>query len=1114
MKRISFGKVKDSLELPNLLESPIISYYEFLEKGIEEVLSGVFPISDHNGTQELQYVSSEMGVPSVTPEEAKMRNLTYSAPLKVTFRLFNKEVDDIIEQEVFMGDMPYMTENGSFISNGNERVVVNQMVRSPGVYFDSSINPKGKNMYSAKIIPSRGAWIVFETDNKGIVYVKIDSEKKIPVTIFLKAMGVGMNEEILELFNHNEFIINTLEKDTTETFEEALMEFYKKIRPNDPPVLERAQNYVNALFFDPKRYDLAPVGRYKLNKKLAVKERVLRKQLAHETAGIEADSFITTKIVDKLDRKEIFVKTKDGEVVKVIGNGRPETRQLTMEDIVATLNYFVSLEDGIGWTDNIDHLSNRRLRLVGELLQNQFQIGMNRMEKFARDRLNISQNNMNNLKAENEAIKPHDLINTRPLVAVMREFLGSGKLSQYVDQVNPLAELANKRRTSALGPGGFQKDRAGVEVRDVHYSHYGKVCPIETPEGFGVGLIGSTACYARVNEYGILETPYRKVEDGFVTSEIHYLTAADEELYNIAQAQDVNEDDTFKENPIMVRNGAKYPSAFVEDIDYVDVSPKQLVGIAANLIPFLEHDDANRAVMGANMQRQALPLINPQEPWVGTGVEERVAVDTISSILAKDTGIVTDVQTEQLTVQYNVLGEVKYTIRKFRRTNNDTCFNHRVKVTKGQTFSKGDVLVDSSSSNDGELALGQNALVAFMPWEGYNFEDAIVLSERVVKEDAYTNIVIKEFTVDVRDTKLGPEEVTGKNIPNTSEKHRRHLDEDGIVIIGSKVSSDDILVGKVTPKSQEDTSAQERLLNAIFAEKAKDYKDNSLRMPHGKTGVVVNVVRLTKEESELDNTVIEQIKVYVMEKRKIRPGDKMAGRHGNKGVVSIILPEEDMPHLPDGTPVDIVLNPLGVPSRMNIGQIMETHLGMVARELGVKFMTPTFDGASAEEIQTQLIGAGLPKEGKFVLYDGRTGKPFESEVSVGVMYMLKLNHQVKDKLHARSIGPYSLITQQPLGGKAQMGGQRFGEMEVWALEAYGAAHTLQEMLTYKSDDVIGRSKLYEAIVSGKEFPEPNPTESFKVLINEIRGLGMDIDAIGKDGESIFKRLRKTNYREG
>lgn len=1109
MKRISFGKVEDSLELPNLIESPIASYKEFLDNGIDEVLRGVFPISDHNGTHELSYVSCTIGEPTMTPEEAEMRNQTYSFPLKATFRLHNKEVDSLIESEVFLGNIPFLTEAGEFVSNGNDRVVINQIVRSPGVYFDSEVNTKGKMVYSGKIIPSRGAWIALEIDNKEVAHVKIDSGKKIPVTVFLKAMGLGSNEDILELFDNNKFIVNTLEKDATETEEEALIEFYKKIRPNDPPVLERARNYVDALFYDPKRYDLAPVGRYKLNKKLSLRERVLKKELVTSQLGREAGFVINNKFVDELVENELMIRTKDGNEVKVIGNGQPQTRQLTLQDIVATISYFVSLDDGVGITDNIDHLSNRRLRLVGELMQNHFQIGMNRVEKLIREKMNMNQNNMD---SSDESMTPHALIHIRPLAGVMREFLGS-QLSQYVDQVNPLAELANKRRTSALGPGGFQKDRAGIEVRDVHYSHYGKICPIETPEGFGVGLIGSIASYAQVNEYGILETPYRKVENGVVTKEVMYLTADDEDLYNIAQAQDVNEDGAFKEERVTVRNGKSYPIVEPSEIDFVDVAPKQIVGIAASLIPFLEHDDANRAVMGANMQRQALPLIAPQEPLVGTGIEEKVAIDTISSIVAKDDGVVIKANSKSITLKYKTLGEKTYTVRKFNRTNNDTCFNHKIKVTKGDKVEKGQVLVDSSSSNDGELALGQNAVVAFMPWEGYNFEDAIVLSERVVKEDAYTNIVIKEFSIDIRDTKNGPEEIATE-IPNTSEKQRRHLDEEGIVRVGSKVGSNDVLVGKITPKSQEDTSAQERLLMAIYAKKAPDFKDNSLYMQHGKFGTVVDVVRLTKEDSELGNGVIEQIKVYVAEKRKIRVGDKMAGRHGNKGVVSIVLPEEDMPFMPDGTPVDIVLNPLGVPSRMNIGQIMETHLGLAAKMLGVKFMTPVFDGASSEEISEKLKEANLPENGKFTLYDGRTGEAFENPVTVGVMYMLKLNHQVEDKLHARSTGPYSLVTQQPLGGKAQMGGQRFGEMEVWALEAYGAAHTLQEMLTSKSDDVFGRAQLYEAIVKGKEFPEANPTESFKVLIKEIRGLGMNIDAIGKDGESIFKRLKKSNFREG
>lgn len=1109
LTRINFGKVKDAIPLPNLIENQLNSFDQFVKKGIQKVLSETFPITDHNGTYVLEYISSEMGEPSMTPEEAKRKNLTYSAPLKGVFRLINQDVEDVIETEVFLGDFPYMTEQGTFIFNGIERVIVTQIVRSPGIYFETEIDDKGRQKYFSKIIPNKGAWISFEIDNKGLIWTKVDSGKKISASVFLKALGIGDNQKILEIFENNSFILNTLEKDTTQSEEEALIELYKKVRPNDPPVLERAKTYVETTFFDGRKYDLAPVGRYKLNKKLNLHGRISKRKLAKEIGEFQIGELITDRLIASIEGNEVFVETKDGQAVKVIGNGEPEVKHITHQDIIAAVNYLVLLETGVGMVDNIDHLGNRRLRLVGELLQNQFQIGVTRVEKFIRERMNVNQ--MNNNNENQETVTPHSLIHIRPLVAAMKEFLGSGALSQFVDQVNPLSELTNKRRTSALGPGGFSKDRAGIDVRDVHYSHYGKICPIETPEGFGVGLIGTVSLFSRINEFGFIETPYRKVDSATqqVTDEIIYLTAVDEEKYYIAQASDVNEDGAFIKDTITVRYGKEYPTVKTSEIDFADVSTKQIVGIGASLIPFLENDDANRAVMGANMQRQAVPLINPDAPFVGTGIEGQVAVDTRASYVAEENGTVIEVNEKHVKVSYQTLGTKTYKLNKFVRSNANTCFNHFVRVTTGQVVKKGQVLADSTSSNEGELALGKNLTVAFMPWEGYNFEDAILLNERLVKEDAYTTITITEYSIEVRETKLGREEITRDEIPNTGEKQKRNLDEEGIVRIGTKVKGDDILVGKITPKSQEETSAQERLLMAIFAERARDVRDNSLRMPHGKEGTIIDIVRNTKEgNAELPNGVIEQIKIYVAEKRKIRPGDKMAGRHGNKGVVSRILPEEDMPYLPDGTPVDVCLNPLGVPSRMNIGQIMETHLGMVAKTLGLKFATPVFDGISPEEIREKLEEASLPTTGKFQLYDGRTGEPFENEVTVGVMYMLKLNHQVKDKIHARSTGPYSLVTQQPLGGKAQMGGQRFGEMEVWALEAHGAAHTLQEMLTLKSDDVFGRSKLYQAIVKGMEFPEANITESFKVLINEIRGLGMDIDAITKDGKSLFEPMQK------
>jgi DNA-directed RNA polymerase subunit beta len=1104
-KRISFGKVKDAMSIPYLIEPQMKSFKKYLNVGIDEVLRGMFPISDHNGTHELQYVSSEMGIPKIRPEEAKRKNITYSAPLKAKFLLINHEVGDVVESEIFLGDFPYMTDQGTFIYNGVERVVVTQIVRSPGIYYSSKVDDKGKRKYEGQIIPSRGAWVFFDIDSKGVVNIRVDSGKKLPVTVFLKALGLGTNEEILDIFDQNIFIANTLDKDTTTSPEEAMIELFKKVRPNDPPVLERAKNYLQSTFFDNKKYDLAPVGRYQLNKKLSIGERATKKMVANAVDGFNAGTVINDEVLKALTTNEIVVETLEGKIVKVIGNDQTSNRCLEKNDFIAAVNYLVSMDFGIGSEDNIDHLGNRRLRLVGELLQNQFQIGMNRVEKLVRDKMNVHQNNA----GVEEVITPQNLIHTRPLVAVMREFLGSGQLSQFVDQVNPLAELTNKRRISALGPGGIQKDHAGIEVRDVHYSHYGKQCPVETPEGFGVGLITSMAMFARVNDYGFLETPYCKVDrkTGLVTKEICYLTANDEEKYYIAQASDVAEGGKFHKDILTVRYGKEYPTINASEVEYADVSTKQIIGVAASLIPFLENDDAARAVMGANMMRQAVPLIKAEEPLIGTGIEKHVAQNTGASLIAEESGIVTEITTHSITVQYETIGEKIYSLNKFVRTNANTCFNHYVKVTKNQSVEKDDVLADSTTARNGELALGKNLLVAFMPWEGYNFEDAILLNERMVKEDGFTTITITEHTTDVRETKLGKEEITVE-VPNTGEKQRKNLDEIGLVKPGTKVTGNDILVGKITPKSQEEMSAPERLLHAVFAEKSKEFRDSSLRMPNGKNGVVIDVVRLTKENAELPNGVLEQIKVYVAQKRKIIPGDKMAGRHGNKGVVSRILPQEDMPYLEDGTIVDVALNPLGVPSRMNIGQVMEVLLGMVAFKEGVKFEIPVFDGAKPEEIEQKLIEAGLPASGKHRLFDGRTGQSFENEVTVGVMYMLKLNHQVLDKNHARSTGPYSLVTQQPLGGKAQMGGQRFGEMEVWALEAHGAAYTLQEMMTLKSDDVFGRAELYKSILKNEAFPEPNIPESLKVLISEIRGLGMNIDAKDKDGNSVLNKMRR------
>ncbi|QST03083.1 DNA-directed RNA polymerase subunit beta (plasmid) [Pontibacillus sp. ALD_SL1] len=1110
MKRVNFGKVKDAIEMPNLIENQLASFEEFKSKRVHDVMKNFFPVEDHYGTYELQYVSSHFGEPSISVEEAKRKKRTYSAPLKATFRLVHKDVDHVTESEVFLGEQPHMTDVGSFIFNGVEYVVVPQLTRSPGVYFSKEMNAKALYNYKAKLMPDRGLWATFDVDAKRVVNVSVDKGKKVPVTLLLKALGFGSNDDILELFNHNEFIQNTLEKENAVDEEDALIQFYKGVKPNDPPVYERAKSYIDTMFFDQKRYDMGLAGRFNLNKKLDIKSRVLRKELAEDVGNLKAGTIIKKEHLEALKGADLYVTDKKGEKVKIIGNGSPEERHLILDDIVAILNYLIQMDNGIGEVDNIDHLSNRRLRLVGELLEAQFQVGIKRIEKIIRERMNTSQNSIDSSK---EAITPQKLIHTRPLVAAMREFLGSSQLSQFVDQANPLAELSNKRRTSALGPRGLTKERASIDVRDVHYSHYGKICPIETPEGFGVGLIGALASYAKVNEYGIIETPYRQVnqEKGVATDEIVYFTADDEDKYYIAQASSVDENGVFLQNPVTVRSCGDYLLVPPEQVDYVDVSPRQLVGVGAALIPFLENDDANRTVMGANMQRQALPVLNPEEPLIGTGVESRIALDTLSSYEAEEDGVVETVNDHALVVQYKNKGKVTYKIRKFVRTNNDTCFNHRVLVVPGQKVKKGDVLADSSSTNDGELAIGKNMLVAFMPWEGYNYEDAVLINERLVKKDVYTSISIKEYPIDVRDTKNGPEEIT-RDVPYTNEKHLKNLDEEGIIRVGSKVHENDVLVGKVTPKSRREASAEEKLLEAVFKESSNDVKDNSLRMGHDKEGIVFDVVRNTKDDSDLPSGVNEQITVFVAEIRKIREGDKIAGRHGNKGVISRILKEEDMPHMADGTPVDLVLNPLGVPSRMNIGQIMETHLGFAAKKQGLKFQVPVFDGPSIGEIQDQLKVAGIPESGKVTLYDGRTGEPFENPVTVGVMYVLKLHHQVKDKLHARSTGPYSLVTKQPLGGKAQMGGQRFGEMEVWALKAHGAAYTLRELLTLKSDDLMGRARMYKSIVKGMEFPEPSATESFKALGQYIRGLGMDFDAVDKEGNSVLYSKHKRKDR--
>ncbi|HEY8529838.1 MAG TPA: DNA-directed RNA polymerase subunit beta [Paenibacillaceae bacterium] len=1141
--RRSYARIKEVLEVPNLIEIQKQSYQKFLDEGLREIFRDISPIQDFTGNLVLEFIDYSLGEPKYTVEEAKERDVTYAAPLRVKVRLLNKETGEVKEQDVFMGDFPLMTETGTFIINGAERVIVSQLVRSPSVYYSTKIDKNGKKTYSATVIPNRGAWLEFETDAKDIIYVRIDRTRKIPVTVLLRALGFGSNAEILDLLGDDEYIRNTLERDNTDSPEKALIEIYERLRPGEPPTLENARNLLIARFFDPKRYDLAAVGRYKINKKLHIKNRLFNMRLAEtlvdpETgeilaeAGQVVDRRLLDQIADKLDRNvgfqtykvsggvfesdeirlqsiSVYSPSEDGRVVKIISNGNIDksVKHITPADIIASISYFINLMHGIGDVDDIDHLGNRRLRSVGELLQNQFRIGLSRMERVVRERMSIQDQN---------AITPQALINIRPVTAAIKEFFGSSQLSQFMDQTNPLAELTHKRRLSALGPGGLTRERAGMEVRDVHHSHYGRMCPIETPEGPNIGLINSLATYARVNEYGFIETPYRKVDHatGRVTDEVVYLTADEEDNYIIAQANaKLTEDNRFAEDMVVVRYN-KQPDNILtmpsDRVDFMDVSPKQVVSVATALIPFLENDDSNRALMGSNMQRQAVPLLVPEAPLVGTGMEYRAALDSGVCVVAKHDGIVERVTANEIHVRrilevdgQEVQGDVdKYKLLKFVRSNQGTCINQRPIVRKGDRVKAGDIIADGPSTDQGELALGRNVLVAFMPWEGYNYEDAILLSERLVREDVYTSIHIEEYECEARDTKLGPEEIT-RDIPNVGEDALRNLDERGIIRVGAEISAGDILVGKVTPKGVTELTAEERLLHAIFGEKAREVRDTSLRVPHGTDGIVVDVKVFTRENGdELPPGVNQLVRVYIAQKRKISEGDKMAGRHGNKGVIARILPVEDMPFLPDGTPVDVVLNPLGVPSRMNIGQVLEVHLGMACKLLGIYAATPVFDGATEYDVFDTMEEAGLKRDGKTILYDGRTGEPFEREVTVGVMYMIKLAHMVDDKIHARSTGPYSLVTQQPLGGKAQFGGQRFGEMEVWALEAYGAAYTLQEILTVKSDDVVGRVKTYEAIVKGENVPEPGVPESFKVLIKELQSLGMDVKILSENEEEI------------
>ena len=1195
--RMSFARIEEALAVPDLIEVQKNSYRNFLKEGLREVLADVSPITDYSESLILEFTDYSLDdKPKYTVEKCKERDTTFAAPLKVTVRLTNRDTHEIKESEVFMGDFPLMTEHGTFIINGAERVIVSQLVRSPGVYFARAIDKTGAFLYSAQMIPNRGAWIEYETDANGVVYARIDRARKLPVTVLLRALGVETDEEIIRLFGDDERVSATLTRDAPAVNDkgelryksrkdQALIEIYNKLRPGEPPSVDSATSLLNSLFFDPKRYDLAHVGRYKFNKKLALAGRVAGMTLAEELKSpytgeifAEAGEVLTRDMAERAQNAGVneVVVLVEGREVRVVGNNfaylkpfladydpdlyaqydesaahftervhvptlvellnrvredglplnqalkeaahRLVPKHVLVDDIVSSVSYQFGLFHGIGDIDDIDHLGNRRLRSVGELLQNQIRVGLSRLERVVKERMAIQ---------DLDKVRPQDLINIRPVSAAIKEFFGSSQLSKFMDQPNPLAELTHKRRLSALGPGGLNRDRASFAVRDVHYSHYGRICPIETPEGPNIGLIGSLATYARINEYGFIEAPYRKIdkETGVVTDIIEYMTADEEDHYVIAQANEpIAEDGTLANERVTVRKRDEIIEVDRAQVDYIDVSPRQLISVATGMIPFLENDDANRALMGSNMQRQAVPLLKPEAPIVGTGIEYKAACDSGVVLLAREDGVVTRVTADEIVIRASDGEEHRYHLSKFARSNQGTCINQHPVVKEGEIVKKGQVIADGPSTDQGEISLGRNVLIAFMTWEGYNYEDAVLISERLVKDDVYTSIHIEEYESEARDTKLGPEEIT-RDIPGVGEDALRDLDERGIIRIGAEVRANDILVGKVTPKGETELTAEERLLRAIFGDKAREVRDTSLRVPHGEFGIVVDIKIFTRENrDELSPGVNQMVRVYIAQKRKISVGDKMAGRHGNKGVVSRILPEEDMPFLPDGTPLDIVLNPLGVPSRMNIGQVLEVHLGLAAKALGWHVATPVFDGANEADIQEQLEKAshlpeeplfdengrpaiqfskcGINIEGKLQLYDGRTGDPFDNKVTVGYMYMLKLHHLVDDKIHARSTGPYSLVTQQPLGGKAQFGGQRFGEMEVWALEAYGASHVLQEILTVKSDDTIGRVKTYEAIVKGENIPEPGIPESFRVLIKELQSLALDIKVLSPDKQEI------------
>ncbi|MGF3196200.1 DNA-directed RNA polymerase subunit beta [Facklamia sp. P13055] len=1135
-ERRSYARIDEVLELPNLIEIQTDSYQWFLEEGLKTMFQDISPIVDHTENLELYFHDYSFQEAKYTVEEARSHDANYSKPIYVNLRLVNKESGEVKEQEVFFGDFPIMTDMGTFIINGAERVIVSQLVRSPGVYFHDKVDKKSRHTFASTVIPNRGAWLEFETDAKGIAYVRIDRTRKLPITALIRALGFGEDDEIVEILSETTLLNDTLAKDVHKNIsesraEEALKDIYERLRPGEPKTADSSRNLLTARFFDPRRYDLAPVGRYKINKKLHLKHRLLGMTLAETLADPETGEVLFTegtelsagdieRLIPYLDNGlnvytytpspdgvigepidlqvvKVYSPLDSDRVINIVGNANLEgVHHLTPADIIASMNYYLLLNEQVGSTDDIDHLGNRRIRSVGELLQNQFRIGLSRMERVVRERMSLQ---------DVSTMTPQQLINIRPVVAAIKEFFGSSQLSQFMDQTNPLGELTHKRRLSALGPGGLTRDRAGYEVRDVHYSHYGRMCPIETPEGPNIGLINSLSSYAKINRYGFIETPYRKVDKAnkTVTEEIAYLSADEEDLYIIAQANSrLNEDGTFENDTVMARYKDQNLEVKTNTVDFMDVSPKQVVAVATASIPFLENDDSNRALMGANMQRQAVPLIRPKAPIIGTGIEYKAAHDSGAALICRRPGRVTYVDAERIRVQLEDGSVDEYRLTKFARSNAGTCYNQRPIVVVGDQVDANEILADGSSMENGEMALGQNPLVAFMTWDGYNYEDAIIMSERLVKDDVYTSIHIEEYESESRDTKLGPEEIT-REIPNVSEESLKYLDKDGIIMVGAEVRDGDILVGKVTPKGVTELTAEERLLHAIFGEKAREVRDTSLRVPHGGGGIVHDVKVFTRENGdELSPGVNKLVRVYIVQKRKIQVGDKMAGRHGNKGVVSLIMPEEDMPFMPDGTPVDIMLNPLGVPSRMNIGQVFELHLGMAGRQLGINFATPVFDGANEEEVWETVREAGLEPDAKTTLYDGRTGEPFDRKVSVGVMYMLKLAHMVDDKLHARSTGPYSLVTQQPLGGKAQFGGQRFGEMEVWALEAYGAAYTLQEILTYKSDDVVGRVKTYEAIVKGEAIPKPGVPESFRVLVKELQALGLDLKVLDAEDKEI------------